>query len=145
MMQERFATARKLSRTILALALIASANVAGQTPTANEATPPAKAYLQSALDIMQENSFRKKSVDWNLVRQKALKAAAGAEIPADTYEAIRIALRELRDGRGSLELSKEQRDLEISRKQTKTDQNRFLTPRPSTAAEVQKGPEGLRG
>jgi len=142
MMQERFATARKLSRTILALALITSANVAGQTPSANEATPAAKAYLQSALDIMQENSFRKKSVDWNLVRQKALKAAAGAQIPADTYEAIRIALREIRDGRGSLELSKEQRDLEISRKQTKTDQSRFLTPRPSTSAEVQKGPEG---
>ena len=128
--------------TILALALMTSANVSGQTPSPNELTPGAKAYLQAALDLMQENSVRKKSVDWNLVRQKALKAAAGAEIPADTYEAIRVALRELKDGRASLELSKEQRDLEISRKQPKIDPNRFLIPRPPAPTEVQKGPEG---
>ena len=133
--------ARKLSSTIFALALITSANVAGQTPAVKEATPAAKAYLQAALDVMQTNALRKKSLDWNLVRQKALKAAAGAEVPADTYEAIRVALRELRDSRSALELTKEQRDLEASRK-PKIDPNRFSFPRPTPPAEVQRGPEG---
>jgi carboxyl-terminal processing protease len=132
----------KLLRTIFALALLTCANVVGQTPSVKEATPAAKAYLQAALDVMQANSVRKRSVDWNLVRQKAVKAAAGAELPADTYEAIRVALRELKDSRSALDLSKEQRDLEVSRKPTKIDQNRFSLPRPTYAAEVQKGPEG---
>ena len=134
--------ALKLSHTILVLALIMSTNAAGQTPSVKDPTPVAKAYLQAALEVMQTNSLRKKSVDWNHVRQKALKAAAGAEVPADTYEAIRVALRELRDSRASLELSKEQRDLENSRRPTKLDPNRFLIPRPPSAAEVQRGPEG---
>jgi carboxyl-terminal processing protease len=140
--KERCGMANKLTSAIFALALITGANVAGQTPAVKEATPAAKAYLQAALDVMQTNSLRKRTLDWNIVRQKALKAAAGAEVPADTYEAIRVALRELRDSRSSLELTKEQRDLEASRKPTKLDPNRINFPRPMPAAEIQKGPEG---
>ena len=134
---------------ILALMSIASSAGSGQTPSAKEISPAAKAYLEAALDLIQENSVRKKSVDWNLVRQRALKAAAGAEVPADTYDAIRLAIRELRDGHSSLELSRELRDLEASRKPNRNDKNdptRFLNIRPAgqppAQLEVQRGPEG---
>lgn len=134
---------KKLLTIIFALASISSGYGSGQTPAPKEISPAAKAYLEAALDLIQENSVRKKSVDWNLVRQRALKAAAGAEVPADTYDAIRLALRELRDSHSSLELSKELRDVEASRKPNKTDPNRFLNLRPAPPpADVQRGPEG---
>ncbi len=54
-------------------------------------------YLNRAIDIMQQNAFRRNSVDWPKLRQDALSMAAGSESPADTYEAIRYALRQLGD------------------------------------------------
>ena len=134
---------KRLLMIILALASMSSGSGAGQTQAINEISPAAKAYLQAALDLIQENSVRKKSVDWNLVRQRVLNAAGAAQVPADTYDAIRLALRELKDSHSSLELSKELRDLEASRKPTKSDPTRFLNPRPPpSSTEVQKGPEG---
>lgn len=133
---------KKLLMIVLALASISSGYGSGQTPAPKEISPAAKAYLEAALDLIQENSVRKKSLDWNLVRQRALKAAAGAEVPADTYDVIRLVLRELRDTHSSLELSKELRDLEASRKPNKADPNRFLNVRPPSPADVQRGPEG---
>jgi carboxyl-terminal processing protease len=127
---------------ILALMSIASSAGSGQTPTAKEISPAAKAYLEAALNLIQENSVHKKSVDWNLVRPRVLKAAAGAEVPADTYEAIRLALRELKDSHSSLELSKELKDLEASRKPTRIDPNRFPLVRSPPPVDVQRGPEG---
>ena len=107
-----------------------------------EISPAAKAYLQEALDTMEKNSIRKRSIDWNALQQRALKLAAAAEVPADTYDAIRFALRELKDSHSSLELSKELRDREALRK-PKADQNRFLIPdRPLPTPGVVRGPEG---
>jgi len=58
---------------ILALASMSSGSGAGQTQAAKEISPAAKAYLQAALDLIQANSVRKKSVDWNLVRRVRLE------------------------------------------------------------------------
>lgn len=132
---------KKLMVIILALASL-SFVPRGQTQTPKEISPAAKTYLQAALDLMQANSVRKKSVDWNVVTQKALKAAATAEVPADTYDAIRLAVRELRDTRATLELTKELRDLEVVRKPNKADPNRTFFGRPPAAGDVQHGPEG---
>jgi carboxyl-terminal processing protease len=115
---------------------------AGRTQTGKEISPVARAYLQEALDTLQKNSIRKKSVDWNAVRDRAFKAAAGAELPTDTYDAIRLVLRELRDNRSSLELSKTLRDQEAARKPNKTGQFRLDPIRPSSSLDVQRGPEG---
>ena len=135
--------AKRLLVMMLALASL-SFVPHGQTQSPKEISPTAKTYLQAALDLMQTNSVRKKSVDWNVVTQKALKAAAAAEVPADTYEAIRLAVRDLKDTRATLELSKELRDLEATRKPNKADPNRifFGRDRPPAAVEVQHGPEG---
>src|SRR5262245_57826701 len=106
---------KRLLTTIIVLASL-SFTLRGQTPDPKPILPAAKTYLDAAIEIIQANSLRKKSVDWNAVKQKALKAAAGAEVPVDTYDAIRLVLRDVKDSRSSLELTKELRDLEASRK-----------------------------
>jgi len=133
---------KKLLMIFVVIAGTSFAPRAGHLQTEKEISPAAKAYLQDALDIMQKNSLRKKSADWNVIREKAFKAAAGAQLPIDTYDAIRLALRELRDNHSSLELSKELRDQEAARKPNKPGQMKFDPTRPSSSLEVQKGPEG---
>ena len=133
---------KKLLMIIVVIAGTSFAPRAGHLQTEKEISPAAKAYLQDALDIMQKNSLRKKSADWNVIREKAFKAAAGAQVPIDTYDAIRLAVRELRDNHSSLELSKELRDQEAARKPNKPGQMKFDPIRPSSSLEVQKGPEG---
>jgi len=56
------------------------------------------AYLESALDIMEQNSIKRDSVDWRSLRATTVRMAAGAETPADAYFALRAALRRLGDG-----------------------------------------------
>lgn len=133
---------QKLLVIIVVIAGTSFAPRAGHLQTEKEISPAAKAYLQNALDTMQKNSLRKKSTDWNIIREKAFKAAAGAQVPTDTYDAIRLALRELRDNHSSLELSKELRDQEAARKPNKPGQMKFDPIRPSSSLEVQRGPEG---
>lgn len=57
----------------------------------------ARAYLSAALDIMERHSVRRKAVDWAELRDSAFQAAGAARAPADTYDAIRAALRGLGD------------------------------------------------
>ena len=132
----------KVLMIIVVIAGTSFAPRAGHLQTEKEISPAAKAYLQDALDTMEKNSLRKKSGDWNVIREKAFKAAAGAQSPTDTYDAIRLALRELRDNRSSLELSKELRDQEAAKKANKPFQMKFDPIRPSSSLEVQRGPEG---
>lgn len=69
-----------------------------------ESAPPsppsdtARAYLERAIDLIQESAFRSDSVDWQATRRGAIARAAGAEVPSDTYPAIRFALAALGDG-----------------------------------------------
>ena len=62
------------------------------TPTTAAASPQALAYLTEVLDYMQEHALMRAQVDWPTLRQEALRLAAGAQTPADTYQAIRFAL-----------------------------------------------------
>jgi len=58
-------------------------------------TPAAQAYLDRALDILQAQHINRYRVDWPVLRTKAHAAAAHAQTPADTYDAIRLAIGEL--------------------------------------------------
>ena len=62
-------------------------------------SPDATAYLNSALDVMQNNSFYRKQINWTQFRAAAIAngEALKAQIPAQTYPAIRTALTALGD------------------------------------------------
>ena len=71
--------------------------IATQTPAASatialEISPAASAYLEAALDIIQNNSLHRQSVDWEALRASAFQRAQHAQTAADTYGAIRYAL-----------------------------------------------------
>ena len=73
------------------LSLILAFNGFPQGPSAD-----AKAYLDSALDLIEKNSI-KRDFDFKKMRQVAYEAAKGAKSTADTYPAIRKALASLDD------------------------------------------------
>jgi hypothetical protein len=56
------------------------------------------AYLTKALDAMEKNSMRARQIDWAALRRTAFEMAKNAQSPADTYDAIRWAVKELKDG-----------------------------------------------
>jgi C-terminal processing protease CtpA/Prc len=58
----------------------------------------ARAYLTKALDAMQKHSMRSSQIDWDALRRTAFEKAADAQTTADTYGAIRWAVKELKDG-----------------------------------------------
>ena len=98
---------RYLRFLFLLLLLAGVLSSCGQTPTSPTLTPTptllpqARAYLTAALDIMQQHSVNRKTIDWSTLRQQAFARANGAETPADTYSAIRMALLALGDQHSS--------------------------------------------
>jgi hypothetical protein len=71
---------------------ISVAPVAGSAPSA-----AAVRYLDAALDLAQRHSLNRTAVDWAQLRRATLEQARGAVVAADTYPALRYALRELGD------------------------------------------------
>jgi C-terminal processing protease CtpA/Prc len=61
----------------------------------------ASAYLEDALDIMQNNSLYRETIDWEALRKSAFEVAQHAQTPADTYGAISFALSQLGDHHSS--------------------------------------------
>src|SRR6185503_16265879 len=57
-------------------------------------SPEASAYLEEALDIMQNKGINRLQLDWEAVRAKAFRRAQHAQTLVDIYSAIRYALRE---------------------------------------------------
>ena len=57
----------------------------------------ARKYLQRALDVMQERSVRRDSINWKDLRAETMRWARGAETPSDTYPALRYAIERLGD------------------------------------------------
>lgn len=55
------------------------------------------AYLNEALDYIQENSVGREHIDWQALRQEASAMAASARTKAETYPAIERALELLGD------------------------------------------------
>jgi hypothetical protein len=72
------------------------------SPTA--ITPDAAAFLNSALDILQQHDLRSASQDWAALRLEAFKRAGGAFNPIDTYPAIYWTLVQLNDSSSRLRL-----------------------------------------
>ena len=61
-------------------------------------SPQARAYLDQVLDVMQNNSINRFTIDWDSFRESVFEAAIDAQAIADTYPAIRVALTLLGDG-----------------------------------------------
>jgi len=57
----------------------------------------ADAYLTETIALMRQYSINRDSVDWDFLQTAALRAASGAQSPANTYPAIRLALSLLED------------------------------------------------
>jgi hypothetical protein len=84
-----------MGATAIGLGLIP---LAAQMPASSAVqTPPAIAgeYLDQALTILRRFHINSPSADWNRITAEAHATARGAAAPADTYEAIRGAIRAL--------------------------------------------------
>ena len=57
----------------------------------------AQEFLNEILDLMEENSITRNTIDWLSFREEVLEVAAGAQTKEDTYAAIRRALALLDD------------------------------------------------
>jgi hypothetical protein len=75
-----------------------------QTPADPTQSDPV-AYLNRALDEMQEHALRRSFVDWPRVRAEAMARSAHATQTVGTYDAIRFALESLGDHHSSLHLT----------------------------------------
>ena len=80
------------------LTVVLSASALGQ-PTMSVV---AREYLTAALDVMEKNALDRDRIDWPTLRHDTFEKAAGAQVPADTYDAIRFAVRSLGDGHSNL-------------------------------------------
>lgn len=78
---------------IFTAAAAPSATLTSKLPISTEAA----AYLEEALDIMQNNSLHRQSMHWDAIRTNAFEVAQHAQTPADTYDAIRSTLVRLGD------------------------------------------------
>ena len=74
------------------------------TPELLPISAEASAYLNEALNIMQNNSLYRESIDWEALRKSAFEVAQYAQTPADTYGAIRFALYKLGDHHSSFHI-----------------------------------------
>ncbi len=59
--------------------------------------PEVHAYLEEALNVLEQYSVRRNEICWATFREEVFQSAKGASCPAETYEAIRIALDLLGD------------------------------------------------
>ncbi len=59
-------------------------------------------YLNSAIDIMEKNSIKKESIDWDKLRKSSIEKIKGKESIKQTYPIIEDALKELGDNHSFL-------------------------------------------
>jgi C-terminal processing protease CtpA/Prc len=88
---------RLLISALVSLAVAAC----GDTPAPAEPEyalgPEAEAYLNYALDLMQNHSIKRLDIEWPAFRRQTLEEGGEAQTPAETYDAIRSALTRLGD------------------------------------------------
>jgi hypothetical protein len=60
-------------------------------------SPVARRYVEAALDLMQQHSIHRRTIDWPAFRAAALEQARGAVTAADAHLAVRFALFNLGD------------------------------------------------
>lgn len=64
-----------------------------------------QAYLDHALDLIENNYYRASSINWQSIRREVHEKAAGARTTMDTYPALRFALAQTHDDHSGLRLS----------------------------------------
>jgi len=94
-----------------------------------------QAYLDHALDLLENNFYRASSVDWRSVRREAHKKAAGVQTTIGTYPALRFVLAQTHDDHSGLRLSDTLRKREAALSGAGAD---------STAAEAPKQTHRVR-
>ena len=123
-------------RKALLLAVLVCGTTAPQRVQAQQTTSTASAYLGQALDLMQQHSLFKKTIDWPELRKEAFAMAANAKEPVETYDSIRFALGELGDHHSFLSLSAELQQKEAAYKarrcQPETQPQQTEKPSPYT-------------
>lgn len=106
-------TYRRLNRSlVIALPMLSLFQASAQN---HSVSTKAQAYLDHAIDVMQQNALHSEKIDWRTLRSEALERARGAEVPVDTYEAIRWALKRV-NKHSFLQLSPELEKQEADRK-----------------------------
>jgi C-terminal processing protease CtpA/Prc len=58
---------------------------------------PAHEYLATALTLIEQHALHRRRLDWSCLRAGALQWARNAQVPADTYDALRWVLTQLDD------------------------------------------------
>jgi hypothetical protein len=86
----------------------------GQSSHTSPAQREAAVYLNRALGDIQKRSVFARRIDFGRVRRRAVAIAREAKTPAGTYDAIRFALAQLRDGHARLFTSSEASKLDSS-------------------------------
>lgn len=67
------------------------------TETPRQISPAASAYLNEVLDLMQQRSINRDTIDWPRFRAHTFVIAEGAQTTTDTYSAIRFMINRLGD------------------------------------------------
>jgi carboxyl-terminal processing protease len=111
--------------------LLAIAAAGGQICAGDEISAGAKAYLDAALKVMQENFVYRDRIDWEQLKRETLSQAGEAQVAVETYPAIRFALSKLGDRHSYLQLTPE-----LTRKETSLGVKAIALP---TAPEKDKG------
>jgi hypothetical protein len=86
-------------------AMLLSAAGTAQSTQANPTTSDPVVYLNHALDLIETQALRRKTVDWPKIRTEAYALAEHATTTVGTYDAIRLALSSLNDHHSSLHLT----------------------------------------
>jgi carboxyl-terminal processing protease len=86
-----------------------------------------------------KNALGRLSMNWDAVRKSALDHASGAEITVDTYDAIRLALRQI-NTHSFLQLSPELTEKEAARKKIKSPLLAKEKPSDSPESEQRRQP-----
>ncbi len=86
-----------------ALLFFLTSSISAQTPP-TQTSAAAIAYLQQALDVMQQNALHKNEIDWKTLIDETLSLAKGTQTTQDTYPAIAYALTQLRETHSFLQL-----------------------------------------
>jgi carboxyl-terminal processing protease len=113
---------------VLAL-ILAIQETSGQT-NVNAFSDSARAYLEKAISIMEGSAYYRGRVNWAMTRDSCMSLSRGAQTPADTYDAIRYAIRCLEDHHSGFRTPEQ-----MKRYSTRTVQE---NPRPEVAL-VAKG------
>ena len=99
-------------RASLALAIVGLVACGKDSATPTQPTPSttattvtiaaqARQYLESVVTVMQNNSIKRLTIDWNAFRAEVFDAAREAQTIPDTFPAIRVALSRIGDGHSS--------------------------------------------